>query len=622
MRKRILVGAFLLTSSIWYLTSGFCRGGYADGGDSGLVGYWKFDGGLKDEAGVYDATMGPSGTSVSGRISTHTTWSTAGSPYFVVGNILVDEGVTLTIEPGATIKFSVGTYLRIDGTLEAEGTSSNKIIFTSNKTTPSAGDWQYIKFADSSVDASCVVKYCEIKYAEYGIYCDNASPTISYSTISYNSNRGIYIPNGSPTISNNTISNNGYNGIDIGNGTPSISNNTISYNNEGITTWDSPLIENNTISNNTTGIRVNEGNPPIRNNVISNNEKGIHNSNSWGTLSISNNSISNNSYGIYASASVSVGRNTISNNSRGIYLGGYGPHLISSNTITGNGGGIYISIYGEDNPVITTNNIYNSTSTYNIENRSGNDITATNNWWGTTDTNQIDNKIFDFYDDFTYGKVLYDPIATHEYDFRPAPEVTSLTAEPPTIYDTYTGTITLRAKVTNYPEFITEYRWSVAAPPFAGARVGSFVGEMRKVRTSSTTYEFYYGYSFPEGASVGTYTIQFTVVAPVSIEKTIDFVVTETGKEEGQMKIGNNVFNPIEGGYCTIFYTNPQGREVRAKIYDISGDLVKDSLEESGENSLRWDGTNDNGQIVASDLYFVVIRIGDWVDRQPVEVIK
>jgi len=41
-----------------------------------------------------------------------------------------------------------------------------------------------------------------------------------------------------------------------------------------------------------------------------------------------------------------------------------------------------------------------------------NDIDATYNWWGTTNTDSVDDRIYDYYNDLTLGKVLYDPILT------------------------------------------------------------------------------------------------------------------------------------------------------------------------------------------------------------------
>ena len=57
---------------------------------------------------------------MSGVISSNITWTLANSPYTVTGNILVNVGVTLTIEPGVSINVSGQFYIDIDGVLIAK----------------------------------------------------------------------------------------------------------------------------------------------------------------------------------------------------------------------------------------------------------------------------------------------------------------------------------------------------------------------------------------------------------------------------------------------------------------------------------------------------------------------
>jgi hypothetical protein len=62
-------------------------------------------------------------------IGSDTTWTKADGPHELTGPILVNQGVTLTVEVGATVNLN-GYELRVNGTLRAMGTSSDQILFT------------------------------------------------------------------------------------------------------------------------------------------------------------------------------------------------------------------------------------------------------------------------------------------------------------------------------------------------------------------------------------------------------------------------------------------------------------------------------------------------------------
>ncbi|MGD2148396.1 MAG: hypothetical protein PVH41_17010, partial [Anaerolineae bacterium] len=103
-------------------------------------------------------------TDSSGHITTDTTWTLPNSPY-VVGDVIIAEGVTLTIEPGVVVKFADWTSsLWVGGDLVAEGTAAQPIVFTSIKddahggdtngdgaaTSPAPDDWGDVDFSASS----------------------------------------------------------------------------------------------------------------------------------------------------------------------------------------------------------------------------------------------------------------------------------------------------------------------------------------------------------------------------------------------------------------------------------------------------------------------------------------
>ena len=176
------------------------------------------------------------------------TW-TSDYLYQVIGDISVPEGETLIIEPGVTIKFMDFYSLNISGTLLASGTETDSIIFTSGQTFCKWGDWNEIKFEDSSNDNS-IISHSRIEHGGSGVHCSNSSPNIS----------------------NNNFINNAY-GIECNDhSSPTISYNTFD-NFTGINCYDfsTPFINNNTFSNNTYVIRCSYSSPTISNNIINNN---------------------------------------------------------------------------------------------------------------------------------------------------------------------------------------------------------------------------------------------------------------------------------------------------------------------------------------------------------------
>ncbi len=103
-------------------------------------------------------------TKVKGHITSDTKWTLANSPYEVTEDVIVDQGVVLTIEPGVIIRFRNDTDLVIRGGLIAKGKPSYPIIFTSSgKQLP--GSWGGVSFESTAIDGQCILEYCEISYA-------------------------------------------------------------------------------------------------------------------------------------------------------------------------------------------------------------------------------------------------------------------------------------------------------------------------------------------------------------------------------------------------------------------------------------------------------------------------
>ena len=224
-------------------------------------------------------------TEVSGTISSNSTWTD--NFIHVIGDVNVNSGVTLEIDSGVFVLFDEDTRLTVNGTLIAEGTDEDPIVFTSFNENPAKNDWYGIRFEDSSVDASCKIKYCDIKYAQYGIYCNRANPKIQNNSISH-SNYGIYLYQSSPAH---------------------IETNTVINNSEGIHgTSSSPTITDNLLRDNSyAGVYFSGGSPKLYDNTIDDNYFGAYiisgSSPEFGPIYTSdkgNNVITENSFGIYA----------------------------------------------------------------------------------------------------------------------------------------------------------------------------------------------------------------------------------------------------------------------------------------------------------------------------------
>jgi len=170
-------------------------------------------------------------TNISGIFTDTTIWDSTGNPYIANGNILVDTGGVLLIQPGVEIYFDSGKALQISGTMQAVGTDSFPILFTSYDTVP--GSWGVIHFTGSSKSAQfdslenfiggSILQYCHVSYGgglgniDAGIQMDTVSVFINKCKIFRNSGAGISaISDASPLIiDENIFSENTEGGLDI-----------------------------------------------------------------------------------------------------------------------------------------------------------------------------------------------------------------------------------------------------------------------------------------------------------------------------------------------------------------------------------------------------------------------
>ena len=90
-------------------------------------------------------------------------WELSGSPYLVIGETTVPAGELLTIEAGVKVKFQGNFKLNIIGNLQAIGTETDSIFFTTDN--PQVG-WGGIRIDTDNYNDIIQLSFCRIEYGK------------------------------------------------------------------------------------------------------------------------------------------------------------------------------------------------------------------------------------------------------------------------------------------------------------------------------------------------------------------------------------------------------------------------------------------------------------------------
>jgi len=135
-----------------------------------------------------------------GKVAASSTWNNGGVPIKVEGTITVASGVTLNITKGVLLR---GTpNMTVKGTLKAEGTDQEPVIFT-GALEKAKGEWCRIIFEAGS--GASVVDHAEVRYGggcgTGALTVVGVSPKITNSTIKQSASAGINVESsGSPKV--------------------------------------------------------------------------------------------------------------------------------------------------------------------------------------------------------------------------------------------------------------------------------------------------------------------------------------------------------------------------------------------------------------------------------------
>ena len=121
-------------------------------------------------------------------------WPDIGVSYILPNTATVGSSGSLTIEAGVIVSVSYSRGLIIQGTLNANGTSDNPILFTAVDTTRL---WGGVSFATGS---SGTMSHCVIEFCTKGVSATNMLPVLTNCTFRKNQT-GLYVAGGTPVLS-------------------------------------------------------------------------------------------------------------------------------------------------------------------------------------------------------------------------------------------------------------------------------------------------------------------------------------------------------------------------------------------------------------------------------------
>ncbi len=166
--------------------------------------------------------------------------------------------------------------------------------------------------------------------------------------------------------------------------------------------------------------------------------------------------------------------------------------------------------------------------------------------------------------------------------------------------------------------------WSVSqGSGFSGFRVYRTLGDNEPVTLNQTLLDPS-ARSYLDASAEPSRRYQYRVAVVLDDDTELQSAPVSAQTVPASLALQQNYPNPFNPT-TTIEFTLPWNALARVYVYDSSGRLVRTLASQTlpaGINRLEWDGTNDDGQAVASGVYHYLLRAAGFELRRKMVLVK
>ncbi len=144
-----------------------------------------------DSSDASAATTGPAASATDARadvtyveddVTENTTWTAEGGPYRIAADVTVEEGATLTVEPGTAVQPAADITITVEGDLLAEGTEDGPITIATAPQAPDDVRWASIRYAGDG-DSRLSLSHVALENATNGVTVASSAGRIALSEV-------------------------------------------------------------------------------------------------------------------------------------------------------------------------------------------------------------------------------------------------------------------------------------------------------------------------------------------------------------------------------------------------------------------------------------------------------